>query len=119
MVRKAEIVKRCGLIGAGIGTALFAVFGLLQGALIGGTAGLAVANHIFGATTLELLADELLPRIIVAASMLTGVLVSLVAFVVAGAGAGAAFGYALALIATPAEAPKSDLVVEGAAKKQN
>jgi hypothetical protein len=113
------VVKRCGLIGAGIGMALFAVFGLMQGALIGGTAGLAVANHIFGQTTLEIMADELLPRIIIAASMLTGVVLSLVAFVVGAAAAGAAFGYALALLATPAEAPKSEMAAEGAAKKQN
>src|SRR5512143_28063 len=119
MVRKGDLVKRCGLVGAGIGTALFAVFGLLQGALLGGAAGLAVANHVFGAATLELMAGELAPRVIVAASMLAGVVISFVMFVVAGAGAGAALGFALALIAAPSKADTGELAVEGATKEQN
>ena len=69
MTTKTAIVKKCGLVGAGAGIALFAVFGLLQGALLGGTAGVAVANHIFGANTFEVMAGDLLPRIIVAACM--------------------------------------------------
>src|SRR5512143_385003 len=119
MVRKGDLVKRCGLVGAGIGMALFAVFGLLQGALLGGAAGLAVANHVFGANTLELMAGELVPRVIVAASMLSGVVLSFVMFVVAGAGAGAALGFSLALMTAPAEVEEGELAVEGAAKKQN
>lgn len=92
MVSRGEITKRCGLIGAGTGVCLYAFFGLLQGAAIGGAAGIGIANYLFGTSTLALLANELLPRIIVAASMIAGVLFSCVAFVVAGGAAGAACG---------------------------
>ena len=102
MTAKTAIVKRCGLVGAGAGIALFAVFGLLQGALLGGTAGVAVANHIFGANTFEVMAGDVLPRIIVAACMVAGVGVAFAILVSAGtmigvvsrisAGAGAAEG---------------------------
>ena len=97
MVTRNELMKKCGLIGSGIGIALFAVFGLLQGALLGGTAGLAIANHVFGETTLELMANELLPRMILAGSMLAGVVFSFVFFVVTGAAMGAAGGFLLSL----------------------
>ena len=76
---------------------LFAVFGLLQGALLGGAAGLAIANHVFGETTLELMANEMLPRMILAGSMLAGVIFSFVFFVVTGAAMGAAGGFLLSL----------------------
>lgn len=107
MVTRAELMKRTGLIGGGIGLALFAVFGLLQGAALGGAAGVSIANHIFGEATLKLLADELLPRIIVVASMLAGVIVSCLVFVVAGACLGVAAGFLLSLLYAPAHAPEA------------
>lgn len=107
MVTRAELMKKTGLIGGGIGLALFAVFGLLQGAALGGAAGVSIANHIFGETTLKLLANELLPRIIVVASMLAGVIVSCLVFVVAGACLGVIGGFSLGLLYTPERAPEA------------
>lgn len=105
MVTRTEIAKRCGLIGAGAAVCLYAFFGLLQGAAIGGAAGLGLANYLFGSGTLALMANELLPRIIVAASMLAGVVLSCVSFVAAGAAAGAAAGLVLGvLVRTSGEA---------------
>ena len=106
MVTRAELMKKTGLIGGGIGMALFAVFGLLQGAALGGAAGISIANRIFGATTLKLLANELLPRIIVVASMLAGVIVSCLVFVVTGACIGVAAGFLLGLLYAPAHVPE-------------
>jgi len=106
MVTRNELMKKCGLIGSGIGVALFAVFGLLQGALLGGAAGLAIANHVFGETTLELMANELLPRMIVAGSMLAGVIFSFVFFVITGAAMGAAGGFLLSLTQAPEKTGK-------------
>lgn len=114
MVTRNELMKKCGLIGSGVGVVLFAVFGLLQGALLGGAAGLAIANHVFGETTLELMANELLPRMIVAGSMLAGVIFSLVFFTVTGAAMGVAGGFVLSL--TQAHAKTSELSGELAAE---
>ena len=104
MVRKGEIMKRCGIIGAGAGLAMFGVFGFLQGALIGGAAGLSVANYVFGENTFALMANEILPRVIVAGSMIAGVVVSCTMFVVFFSVAGVAAGYALAMLQTAPEA---------------
>jgi hypothetical protein len=111
MVAKAELMKRSGLLGAGAGVGLFAIFGLLQGAVLGGTAGLSVAKHIFGATTLEIMANDLLPRIILAASMLAGVIVSLMVFVVAFACAGVAAGYLLGIMQEATEAKEVQMAM--------
>ena len=113
MVSRGELMKKCGLVGSGIGLALFGVFGLLQGALLGGTAGIAIANHIFGANTFEVMGNDLLPRVIMAASMLAGVVVSCVMFVVTGGAIGAAGGFALSLL-TRSEAKQDEYAVQTA-----
>jgi len=95
MSESKRLMKKCGLAGAVAGLALFAVGGLLQGAAIGGTGGLLLVKHLFGGSTLALMADELLPRVIIGASMLVGVAVSCIAFVTAGAVLGTAGGYIL------------------------
>ena len=69
---KNTISRKAGYIGAGIGLALFALFGLLPGSLLGGAAGLNVAGWFFGMPV----QPGLLARAIVLASMLTGVLVA-------------------------------------------
>jgi len=115
---KSVLTKKCGLVGAGAGLALFAVFGLLQGALIGGTAGIGIARYIFGAGTLELMANELLPRVVIAASMLAGVMVSCIAFVVMGGVIGAACGYVLALAMGASEAAENHYT-DSAVKEKN
>jgi hypothetical protein len=104
MLHTSELMKKCGLIGSGIGLALFATFGLLQGTALGGTAGLEIATHLFGANTFEVMSNDLLPRAILAASMLTGAIVSCVMFISAGVAVGAASGFALSLFVSKAEA---------------
>jgi hypothetical protein len=69
---KNTIAKKAGYIGAGIGLALFAIFGLLPGSLMGGAAGLNVAGWLFGMPV----QPGLIARVIVLAAMLTGVLVA-------------------------------------------
>ena len=74
---KTTIARKTAYIGAGAGLVLFALFGLLPGSLIGGAAGISVAGWLFGLP----LDPGLLPRIIVLASMLIGVLVAGIAMV--------------------------------------
>lgn len=64
-------------IGAGAGLVLFAILGLLPGSFIGGVIGLNIAGSIFG----HPLGGAILPRIIVGASMVLGILVAGLVFV--------------------------------------
>lgn len=72
-----EIAKKGMFIGAGVGLVLFALVGLLPGSFIGGMIGLNMAGSIFGTP----LNSSLLPRIIVGASMVLGVMISCIVFV--------------------------------------
>jgi len=76
---KNTIAKKTAYAGAGAGLVLFALFGLLPGSLMGGAAGINIAGWLFGLP----LEPGLLPRVIVLASMLAGVLVSGVGIVTA------------------------------------
>ena len=69
---KTTISRKTAYIGAGVGLFLFALFGLLPGSLIGGTAGINIAGWIFGLP----LQPSLVARSIVLVSMLIGVLVA-------------------------------------------
>ena len=77
--------------GAGAGLILFALVGLLPGSFIGGVIGINIAGGIFGLP----LNASVLPRIIVGLSMLLGVVLSGVAFVVGGALTGWLTGYVI------------------------
>lgn len=70
--------------GAAAGVVLFAVAGLLPGSFIGGIIGLNIASGIFGAPV----APSVIPRMIVGAFMVLGVMVSGVVFVTASSLAG-------------------------------
>lgn len=67
--------KQGTLIGAGIGVVLFAVFGLLPGTFLGGVMGLHLANTMFGFDY------TVLSRLLVAAFMVIGVMVSGIMFI--------------------------------------
>jgi hypothetical protein len=71
--------KKLAYMGAGSGLILFAVFGLLPGSFLGGAMGLNIAGIIFGTPV----GSGLVPRMIVAASMLVGVMVSGLMFIMA------------------------------------
>jgi len=81
---KDKIANKLSFIGAGTGLALFAVFGLLPGAFLGGVLGLNMANFIFGPAV----SPTLIPRIIIVIGMLTGVMVTGLMFTASGASLG-------------------------------
>jgi len=76
--------RKTAYIGAGAGTVLFAIFGLLPGSLLGGAAGIKLAGMVFGLP----LDPGIISRAIVLASMLVGVMVSGIAIITATATAG-------------------------------
>lgn len=67
---KARIANKMAYLGAGAGLVLFAIFGIMPGTFIGGVMGLSLAGALLG-TPVE---AGVVARVIVAASMLTGVL---------------------------------------------
>ncbi len=88
---KNSISKKTAYAGAGAGLVLFALFGLMPGSLMGGVAGINIAGWLFGLP----LEPGLIPRVIVLASMLAGVLVSGVGIVTATSTLGWIIGRAL------------------------
>lgn len=83
-------------VGAGAGLVLFAVFGLLPGSFLGGVMGLSLVNSLTGTP-----ASGILSRLIVAVSMLTGVLASGLVFTVSGA----TLGWLVGLVVDGARKP--------------
>jgi hypothetical protein len=81
---KTTIARKTAYIGAGAGLVLFALFGLLPGSLMGGAMGINIAGWLFGLP----LQPGLLSRLIVLASMLTGVLVAGIVIVTASSTVG-------------------------------
>ncbi len=71
--------KKLAYMGAGCGVVLFGVFGLLPGSFLGGVMGLNIAGTLLGVP----LASGVLSRLIVAASMVIGVMVSGIMFITA------------------------------------
>jgi hypothetical protein len=88
---KREMAKKGLYIGAGAGLVLFAIVGLLPGSFLGGVIGLNIAGSIFGTP----LGPSLMPRIIVGASMLLGIFISGVVFVVGTSLLGWVLGHAI------------------------
>ncbi|MBF0557859.1 MAG: hypothetical protein HQL08_03660 [Nitrospirae bacterium] len=79
-----EMAKKGLYAGVGAGLVLFALIGLLPGSFIGGVIGINICGGIFGLP----LTASILPRIIVGACMVMGVMMSGVVFVTGGAIAG-------------------------------
>ncbi len=78
-MKNTTYTKKLAYMGAGCGVVLFAVFGLLPGSFLGGVMGLNIAGVMFGTPV----GAGLLPRIITAASMVIGVMVSGSMFIMA------------------------------------
>ncbi len=78
-MKDTNYAKKLAYMGAGCGLVLFAVFGLLPGSFLGGAMGLNIAGTIFGTPV----GSGLVPRMIVTASMLIGVMVSGLMFIMA------------------------------------
>lgn len=89
MKTEREIAKKGLYMGAGAGLVVFAIVGLLYGSLIGGVVGLNIAGAIFGYPV----GPQIASRMIVAASMLMGILVSGIVFTGGLAFVGWAIGY--------------------------
>jgi len=104
-MKDREYTKKLAYMGAGCGVILFAVFGLLPGSFLGGVMGLNIAGTLLGLP----LASGILSRLIVAASMVTGVMVSGIMFITASSIAGWLIGTVLDAIT----ADKRDLATVG------
>ena|ERR1700690_2356471 len=83
-------MSKIGLyIGIGAGIVLFALGGLFAGSFIGGSIGVTIAKNVVGGT----LENTLLSRLILLVSMLFGVLISGVLFLISTSSLGWLIGY--------------------------
>ena len=82
-MKTKEYKKNMMYMGAGCGLVLFTIFGLLPGSFLGGVMGLNVAGMLTGTPVSGLAA-----RMIVAASMMAGVMVSAIMCITASTTAG-------------------------------
>jgi hypothetical protein len=71
-MKEKKYTRKLAYIGAGCGMVLFGVFGLLPGSFLGGVMGLNVAGSLLGLP----LSSGIASRLIVAASMVFGVMMS-------------------------------------------
>ncbi len=97
--------KKLAYMGAGCGVVLFAVFGLLPGSFLGGVMGLHLAGGLFGVPV----EAGVLARLIVAASMVAGVMVSGVMFITASSLA----GWLIGSVADTLRAEKKEMATAG------
>ncbi len=101
MKSRNVIARKAALVGTGIGLAMFAVFGLAQGAMVGGVIGLDLINRTMGAA-----GETLISRIALAASMLAGILVAGIVFIVVFSAAGWLVGFTAGWLTEPKGAPE-------------
>lgn len=83
-MKEGKYTKKMAYMGAGCGIVLFAIFGLLPGSFLGGVMGLNIAGTLLGTPV----TSGVLSRVIVAGSMVIGVMVSGIMFLTASATAG-------------------------------
>jgi hypothetical protein len=100
-MKDTTYTKKLAYMGAGCGVVLFAVFGLLPGSFLGGVMGLNIAGLLFGIPV----SAGLLPRMIVAASMVVGVMVSGMMFIMAST----TLGWLIGTIVDTVKAEKKEL----------
>ena len=94
-------------IGAGAGLVAFALAGLLSGSFIGGLIGLNIAGKLFGAPV----EATVLPRMLVGAAMVLGILFSGFVFVAGASLLGRTIGSALDAV-RPGRTVHADAVVK-------
>ena len=87
---KRTLSKNLTYIGAGIGLTMFALFGL-YGSFLGGAVGLKITGAIFGMP----LGAAVLPRVMVGAFMVLGVIVSGFVFITSASMIGWLIGHAV------------------------
>lgn len=96
-----KYAKKSAYMGAGCGVVLFAIFGLLPGSFLGGVMGLNIAGTLLGSPV----TSGVLSRLIVAASMVIGVMVSGIMFITASSTA----GWLIGAVVDTIKAEKKDL----------
>ena len=97
-MEKLELSKKGLYVGTGIGLILFVLVGFLSGSLIGGMVGLKITQSIMGAPV----DATLISRVVVALSMIVGVMVSAVLFI----GGMAALGWSAGFLFEASKKPK-------------
>ena len=95
-----DMAKKGLYVGTGAGLVLFALVGLLPGSLIGGVIGLKVVGSLFGGP----LGSAIIPRIILALSMVTGVMVSAAVCLLGSGMIGYSMGYVMDTVRSGAKA---------------
>ncbi len=88
-MKTREMAMKGLYVGTGAGLLLFVLIGLLPGSLIGGVIGLKIAGSIFGTPV----GGAVLARVIVAVSMITGIVVSAVICILGPGVLGWAMGF--------------------------
>lgn len=94
--------KKVAYIGAGCGVVLFAIFGLLPGSFIGGAMGLNLSGILLGSPVTSVV----LSRLIIAASIGVGVIVSGIIIISAATTA----GWLIGTVVDELKAEKKELV---------
>jgi hypothetical protein len=107
-MKDTTYTKSLTYIGAGAGVVLFAVFGLLPGSFLGGVMGLNLAGSILGSPVTA----GVVARLIVAASMVLGVMVAGIMFITGASTLGWLLGTAV-----DAMRAKSHKLAEAAARR--
>jgi hypothetical protein len=102
---KERYSKKLTYMGAGCGVVLFAIFGLLPGSFLGGVMGLNIAGSLLGVPVTAGIAS----RLIVAASMVTGVMVSGIMFITASS----LVGWLIGTVVDGLRAEKKEMVTAG------
>lgn len=90
-MKHGELAKKGTQVGTGTGIVMFMLVGFFPGSLIGGAAGLYLTNLVMGSAA----GTSLVPRIVTALSMVTGVLASAATFIIGMSVVGWAVGTAL------------------------
>lgn len=78
-MRNSQAAKTGWYIGLGTGVLLFVLLGLLAGPLLGSAVGLKIIEIMYGT-----MGSEALPRIILAVSMVLGLVISAVVYILGG-----------------------------------
>ncbi len=95
-MKEKGYAKKMTYMGAGCGIVLFAIFGFLPGSFLGGVMGLNIAGTLLGVPV----SAGIAARLIVAASMVAGIMVSGIMFVTASSLAGWLIGTVLDMLTT-------------------
>ena len=88
-MKRNETAKKGLYVGVGVGLVLFVLAGILPGSLLGGVVGLKLVEALYGGP----MTVAILPKIILAASMLLGIMLAAVVYVLGPGIIGWSAGY--------------------------